>query len=255
MSIVDIHNHLLPGVDDGAKTPDESLFHLRAFHRDGVSRTAVSPHLFGWLTERNKLDARLDLLEAAFDELNVFVAGRTDVPQLHFSQEILCPTPAIARAVFRTGRPGVRDTDYALVEFGFDLRGDCTDIIRAVMSCGKRIIVSHPERFRRDGEPVTVEEITSWKQAGAALQVNGGSLIGHYGPAIEATAWRLLRAGAADLISSDHHADHRPLSPKQIFDTIVKRGGAEQARLLMSENTQRVLDGRDLAPVPGWPAE
>lgn len=255
MNIADIHNHLLPGVDDGAETFDESLFHLRAFHRDGVTRTAVSPHLFGWLAEKNRLDAQLDRLESVFDELLGFVAGRRDVPHLHFSQEILCPTPAIAQAVFRTARPGVRGTDYALVEFGFDLRGDCGDVVRAVTGCGKRMIVSHPERFRRDGRAVSVAEITTWKDAGAALQVNGGSLLGEHGSSSRTTAWRLLHAGLADIVSSDHHADQRPISPKQVYDAIVARGGAEQAQLLMSENTGRILDGRDLAAVPGWPAE
>jgi len=124
-----------------------------------------------------------------------------------------------------------------------------------VIGCGKRMIVSHPERFRRNGAPVTVEEIASWKQAGAALQVNGGSLLGHNGAAIHATAWRLLHAGLADLVSSDHHADHRTISPREVYEAIVERGGAEQAPLLMSENTARILDGRDLAAVPGWPAE
>jgi protein-tyrosine phosphatase len=255
LNIVDIHNHLLPGVDDGARTSDESLFHLRAFHREGVVRTAVSPHLFGWLSEKNQLDAHLDRLEASFDELRSYVADRADVPRLHFSQEILCPTPAVARAVFRTGRPGVRDTDYALVEFGFDLKGDCRDVVRAVSDCGKRMIVSHPERFRRDGHRVTVEEIHSWKRAGAALQVNGGSLLGDHGSSVQETAWRLLHEGVADMVASDHHADHRPLSLKDVYTEIVRRGGEEQAHLLMSENTGRVLDGLDLLAVPGWGAE
>jgi protein-tyrosine phosphatase len=255
LNIVDIHNHLLPGVDDGARTADESLFHLQAFHRDSVVRTAVSPHLFGWLTEKNKLEEQLDRLESAFEELRSHIAGRSDVPRLHFSQEILCPTPAVARAVFKTGRPGVRDTDYALVEFGFDLKGDCSDVVRAVNESGKRMIVSHPERFRRDGQRVTVDEIKSWKQAGAALQVNGGSLLGDHGSSVQATAWRLLHAGIADIVASDHHADHRPLSLKDVYTEIVRRGGEEQAHLLMSENTGRVLDGLDLLPVPGWGTE
>lgn len=255
MNIADIHNHLLPGVDDGAQSFEESLFHLRAFHRDGVVRAAVSPHLFGWLSEQEQVDAHLDRLERVFDELERFVAGRSDVPRLQLSQEILCPTPQVARAVFRNARPGVRGTDYALVEFGFDLKGDCTEVVRTVLDCGKRMIVSHPERFRRDGGRVSVTEIESWKRAGAALQVNGGSLLGDYGSSVQATAWRLLHEGLADMVASDHHADHRPVSLKEVYGAIVDRGGVEQAHLLMSENTTRVLDGRDLAPVSGWRPE
>ncbi|MGQ0814720.1 MAG: CpsB/CapC family capsule biosynthesis tyrosine phosphatase [Gemmatimonadota bacterium] len=254
MNIVDLHNHLLPGVDDGAQSFDEALRHLCALFDDGVTRLAVSPHLFGWLTqEANGLDARLDRLEQVFAELQKLVAGRPHVPQLFFSQEILCPSPEIARAVFSTDRPGVRGTRYALVEFGFDLRVDCTEIVRAVIAAGRCMIVSHPERYRRGGTPVTIEEIISWKDAGAALQVNGGSLIGDYGPAIERTAWRLLHAGLADIISTDHHADHRPVSPKRVANAIVARGGRDQAELLMAENTGRVLADVDLCTVPALP--
>ncbi|MGQ0562155.1 MAG: CpsB/CapC family capsule biosynthesis tyrosine phosphatase [Gemmatimonadota bacterium] len=254
MNIVDLHNHLLPAVDDGSQSFDESIRHLRALRADGVTRLAVSPHLFGWLTqEQNGLDARLDRLEQVFAELQAHTADYDAVPELHFSQEILCPTPEIARAVFESPRPGVRGTRYALVEFGFDLRIDCRAVVNAVSACGRRMIVSHPERYRRDGEPVSVDEIASWKLAGAVLQVNGGSLLGDYGDAIRRTAWHLLHAGLADIISTDHHADHRPVSPKRVADAIVARGGREQARLLMAENTGRVLDDVDLSSVPAWP--
>lgn len=253
-NIVDIHNHLLPGVDDGAASFDESLLHLRNLFNDGVTRLAVSPHLFGWLSEEERgLELRLDRLEAVFAELEGMCAGLTDVPRLSFSQEILCPTPDIARSVFREPRAGVRGTRYALVEFGFDIKSDCTGIIRAVLASGKRMVISHPERYRRGGQPVSLAEIASWKQAGGLLQVNGGSLLGDYGAAIAGNAWHLLHSGAADLISTDHHADNRVVSPARVARVISGRGGREQARLLMCENTGRILDDADLVTVPGWP--
>lgn len=254
IEIVDLHNHLLPGVDDGAKSMDESIRHLRLLFDDGVRKLAVSPHLFGWLTEESGgLDARMDRLEEVFLELESTAAHHGDVPELFFSQEILCPTPEIARAVFASERPGVRDSSYALVEFGFDLACDGAAVVGAVLACGKRMIVSHPERYRRNRNPVSVEEIASWKRAGAALQINGGSLLGDYGDPIRRTAWRLLRDGMADIISTDHHADHRPVSPADVARAIAAQGGKEQARLLMAENTRRILEDRDLVTVPPLP--
>lgn len=255
MNIVDIHNHLLPGVDDGARSFEESLRHLQAFHGDGVTRVAVSPHLFGWVTsEERGLDTRLDRLEEVFAELQAFLEGREDVPELYFSQEILCPSVEIAERVFSSPRPGVRGTRYALVEFGFDLPDECVEIIRAIIDSGKRVIISHPERYRRDRMPVSVDEIATWKEAGAALQVNGGSVLDQYSEAIRVTAWDLLRRGLADIISTDHHADSRVLSPARVYREIVRRGGADQAVLLMSENTGRILDDADLLSVAGFPA-
>ena len=252
-NIVDVHNHLMPGVDDGAASFDESLLHLRSLFNDGVTRLAVSPHLFGWLCEEERgLELRLDRLEQVFAELEGLCAGRLDVPRLYFSQEILCPTADIARSVFREPRAGVRGTRYALVEFGFDIESDCAEIIRAVLACGQRIIISHPERFRRGGQPVSLAEIASWKQAGALLQVNGGSLLGDYGAAIAGNAWHLLYTGAADLVSTDHHANNRVVSPARVARAIGARGGHEQAHLLMCENTGRILDDAQLVSVPGW---
>jgi protein-tyrosine phosphatase len=255
LNIVDIHNHLLPGVDDGSRSFEETLRHLQLFHADGVTRVAVSPHLFGWVTsEEHGLDMRLDRLEQVFAEVQTFVAGRSDVPELYFSQEILCTSADMARKVFSSPRPGVRGTRYALVEFGFDLPHDCIDIIQAVLASGRRIVISHPERFRRDRSPVTVDEIVTWKQAGAALQVNGGSVLGDYSEAVIRTAWELLHRGLADIISTDHHADYRHVSPARVAREIARRGGEEQARLLMSENTGRILDDEDLLSVAALPA-
>ena len=254
MNIVDIHNHLLPGVDDGSRSFEETLRHLQAFYDDGVTRLAVSPHLFGWVTNEDRgLDTRLDRLEEVFAELQSFVRGRADVPELFFSQEILCPSPDIARKLFGNPRPGVRGTRYVLVEFGFDLPDDCVAIIQTILEAGKRVIISHPERYRRDRQPVTVEEISTWKQAGAALQVNGGSLLGDYSEPIMNTAWALLRRGLADIISTDHHADYRALSPAAVAREVSRRGGAEQVVVLMSENTGRILDDLDLLSVAALP--
>lgn len=254
MEIVDLHNHLLPAVDDGSESLDESLRHLRLLFVDGVRKLAVSPHLFGWLTEEvGGLEARMDRLDEVFLELESAAQGHADVPQLFFSQEILCPTPEIARAVFANDRPGLRNSSYALVEFGFDLPNDVGAIVRTVLDSGRRIIVSHPERYRRNRGPVTVEEVVSWKRAGACLQINGGSLLGDYGEPIKRTAWRLLREGIADIISTDHHADHRPVSPADVAHAIAARGGHEQARILMAENTRRILEDLDLLSVPPLP--
>lgn len=249
-NIVDIHNHLLPSVDDGSQSFDETLRYLRAFHADGVSRLAFSPHLFGWLAEEPEgIAKRLDALDAVFEEARTRFGHRTDVPKLHFSQEILCSTPESARAVFETPRPGVRGTRYALVEFGFEIEIDCTSVVTAVIECGKRMIVSHPERYRRRRTPLSIEEILTWRDAGALLQVNGGSVLGDYGPAVEKTAWQLIEGGHAHIVSTDHHADQRVVSPAEAARVIAARCGEAAARVLLSENTGRILDDEELLPL------
>ena len=65
-AITDIHNHLLPAVDDGAQSLEESIRHLRILHGEGVQQLAVSPHLFGWLTDEGGFLQRYQELERAF---------------------------------------------------------------------------------------------------------------------------------------------------------------------------------------------
>ena len=249
--ITDIHNHLVPAVDDGAQSMDEAIRHLSALFAEGVTKLSVSPHLFGWLTdEAGAVEARLDLLEKAFAELQNVCSKRNDVPELFFGQEILCSTPQMAERVFSERRTGYRNTDYALVEFGFDLPGDVTEVVRAVLAAQRRIIISHPERYRRGRTNVHIDELRKWKAAGALLQVNVGSLLGDYGAGIQAVGWQALQEGLADVVATDHHADSRVVSPRAAFDLIAKRGRVEIAQLLMCENTTRILENRELIQVP-----
>lgn len=255
--LTDLHNHLLPGVDDGSASIDESLRHLTDLARDGVARLAFSPHLNGTLVYQDgALNDRLARLEAAFESLTTACRDRDDVPALGFGQEIYVPDPDTAARLLGDRRVGYRGTRYCLIEFGFYLgHPDCAEIVRAAIDAGRAPIVAHPERYIRDRRPVGMEEIESWARAGGILQVNGGSLIGIYGPEIEDLAWRLLETGLARLISSDHHADTRPVSPGAVARAIEARLGVDRVELLMEENPAHVLDDRETIPVQGIETE
>lgn len=256
-NLADIHNHLVPGVDDGARTLAESLHYLRALAADGVTRLAVSPHLDGRLAhEPGAARERLDRLRAGFRELRRGCAaddhgdtGGERLPELVFSQEVLVPDAHTARRILAERGVGIGKTRFVLIEFGFELGRDPLGVVRTVLEAGRWPIIAHPERYRREHGHVTFDEIGSWKEAGALLQVNGGSVLGSYGEEVEALSWRLLGAGLADLIATDHHAAARPVSPAEVGRRLAARGAGRQARLLLSENPQRVLRGEEPLPV------
>ena len=249
--LADIHNHLVPGVDDGARGLEEALRHLADLSADGVTRLAVSPHLDGRLVhEDGALEARMHRLATAFRELRAAAAARAPLPTLVFGQEILVPVPDTARRLFQHPGLGIAGTSYALIEFGFDLGEDPPGVVRAVIDAGRKPIVAHPERYRRNGGQVGLEEIRSWKDSGALLQVNAGSVLGDYGPEIQARAFSLIDDGLADLIATDHHADSRAVSPARTRHALEERGAAEQATLLLATNPRRVLDDQATLPVP-----
>ncbi len=253
-TFVEIHNHLLPGVDDGSRSLEESLRHLRSLFDDGVRRLAFSPHLFGWIAgEHGGVDGRISELRRAFEQVRRAVCDESGVPALTLGQEVLLRSAALARRVARAPDVGYAGTAYVLLEFGFDLPTDCVAIVREVLDAGRRPIVAHPERYRRDGERVDVDEVAAWKEAGALLQVNAGSLAGKYAPDIERLAWRLVHHGLADIVGSDNHADSRPQSPLEAHRLLHSAAGESLARLLLHENPGRVLDDLDPRPVPAAP--
>ncbi|MFW6079026.1 MAG: CpsB/CapC family capsule biosynthesis tyrosine phosphatase [Gemmatimonadota bacterium] len=250
----DIHNHLLPAVDDGAGSLDESLRHLHAMAACGVTRLAFSSHLHGWIAyEHGALARRLDDLEAAYDRVRAACAERDDVPaDLVFGQEILVSDPETARRLFDEPRVGFRGTDYALIEFGFHLPDDPLGVIRAVRASGRRPIIAHPERYNRDGTPADADEILAWRAEGALLQANAGSLLGRHGDGLAEHAWRLLARGAFDLIASDHHGDARPDSPDRVAARLADRGAQHLVEPLLCENPRRILGNRGTRRVEPW---
>src|SRR5215204_5975324 len=122
---VDLHNHLVPGVDDGAANVAESLDALRVLYAEGVRTLVATPHLLlPHLATDGAIGRSLDTQRRAFDRLAEAVARERDLPAI-----------------------GLGRSRTLLVEFGFDLRGSHTDVVLAVLASGRGIVIAHPERY------------------------------------------------------------------------------------------------------------
>ena len=244
--IVDLHSHLVPGVDDGADSVDEALLALEGLAAEGVGAVITTPHLLlPSLESVAALVRETDLHRRAFDALVAAAAawpGR--LPTIGLGQEIWAPDPATVRRALAAPGLGLGGGDYLLIEFGFDLRGDHLDVVKAVLECGRKIVIAHPERYRFPAGLDPLETASAWQRAGALLQINAGSLGGHYlgsSPGSRAHAWALIEQGLAHLIATDHHAANRPVSAREAWDLVVARRGAETASQLMEETPGRIL--------------
>jgi protein-tyrosine phosphatase len=242
--IVDLHSHLAPAVDDGASSVDDALLALRALAAEEVGVVVTTPHLLlPYLPSVAAVARELDRHRRAFDTVAAAIASDA-VPAFGLGQEIWAPdVPTLRRALGLPGL-GLGGTSYLLVEFGFDLAGDHLDVVGAVQDAGYRIVVAHPERYQYPDGLHPLDTAAAWRNAGALLQINAGSLGGHYErscPASRTLAWELIEAGIADLIATDHHAANRPVSVQEAWSLLVEAGRERQARELMTEVPGRIL--------------
>jgi protein-tyrosine phosphatase len=240
--VIDIHTHLLPGVDDGAATQAAAVAVLERFKADGVTRVVCTPHLEASQVSRRPLAehrVRLAALQAAI--------GPT--PELLLGCELMLDAPGLpltdATAI---GLAGTRALLVEFTRYGVPPGGGAE--LERLVGLGWRPVLAHPERYRG----CTVDDVSRWRAAGVVIQTDATLLMGR-GPAAE-LARALLGAGAIDILASDNHGDHR--SQRIAVEWLRGLGGAAQAALLTEENPRRLLGGETLAPVPplrppgGW---
>jgi protein-tyrosine phosphatase len=262
VGFADIHNHLLPGVDDGSRSMEETLRHLERFAAEGVVELAMTPHVAcpaAW--DRGGLERRMLAIYEAFEAVRIACAGREDLPRLHLGQEIFAPDSVHLEEILTQEGVGIGETGFILVEFGFEPLQRPDAVIDLATSRGYRVIVAHPERYLYDSPAAGVAACRRWVEKGAFLQANLGSLSGFYEVWTEGSAamgWRLIEEGLVHLLASDDHGDGRSqLDQRKVMRLIRERGGPRQAEILLGENPRRVLRGEDpelVEPLPSGAA-
>lgn len=231
--MIDIHTHLLPGVDDGSPNADHSALVIGRLHREGVQEIVCTPHL-------NASRAG----HAPFDEHAVLLANlRAKAPAgmtLHSGFEIMLDTASYDLTDARLGLAGSKAR---LVEFSRrGLPPDSTEQIMKIRSQGVVPVVAHPERYNG----CTTETIATWRELGAVIQCDAMALLGG-GPMTE-LARAMLSSGQVDIIASDNHGDRRTQSTAVMW--LGEFGAAHQAAVLTNDNPARLLAGEPLLPVP-----
>ena len=249
MSYVDLHLHLLPGVDDGAADEAESLAYVRRMSAEGVREATVTPHIAPHVPlDVDSIPARVTALQRRIDGEGLGV-------RLHAGGEI---HPRSARTLARDeleciaqGPPGRR---WLLVEVpfaGVDAAyvADCARL----RELGYGLLIAHPERAQdllADG----LQRLTPMLAAGALLQVNVCSLLGHHGLAVQETAVELLRGGLAHVIASDAHPGTREQTLRLGFDLAIRAGASSvQAWRLTQDHPRALLRAGIGVPVPAGP--
>ena len=233
--MIDLHSHLLPGVDDGSRTVEQSVGVLRRMAERGITDVCLTPHLRAQ-EAANAPPARHD---AAFAALR---AEAPELPRLHRGAEVMLdrPLPLDGDHMRRITLGGTR---YLLVEFPRLVSADAvTNALIRVQEAGLTSVLAHPERY----SCCSVENVAFWRGLGARMQVDATTL--HSPQARGQRARQLVAAGLADILAGDNHGDERTVAGGADF--LRAQDGTEHAELLTVQNPGAILRDEPLADVP-----
>lgn len=244
--IVDVHSHLVPGVDDGARSREEALTAIARLVDEGVTGIVTTPHIDASFILREEAFLRVrGKVEEAWAGVAAVARERFPRLRLDLGREVMLdsPTPRLEDPSVRlAGGP------YVLVEFPrLNIPPASEDALYRIRSDGYWPVVAHVERYHFHGDPLP--RLEEWRDAGAALQVNLGSLLGTFGNSARQLAWRLLAEGWVELLASDYHARGEPRIAAA-RDAVLGRGGERAWELMTKVNPRRILVGDPLTPVP-----
>lgn len=196
---VDIHSHLIPGIDDGVRTPEEALRIIVAFQKLGYTKLITTPHVMSD-AYRNTAES----IRRAHGELVQFLA----------SQGVNMTIEAAAEYYLDTGLTDMIENNEPLLTFGknyllFETNFlneplDLKEFVFLATTRGYKLVLAHPERYiYLQSNMAKAEDLLN---RGVLFQVNISSLTGYYSRAAQSTAHRLIDQGWVHFLGSDCHS-------------------------------------------------
>lgn len=247
--MIDIHAHILPGLDDGAGDLASALAMAELAVESGVRAIVATPHcnMPGRFTNYwgAPLQRHWNLFRRALEE--------AAIPLKLYSGMEVFGTPSTPALLMRGKLATLGGSRYLLIEFPFhDYAEDATQILSSLAALGCCPVVAHPERYCYVQSNPTL--INRWIRMGCLLQLNRGSLLGRFGYEAEAMAISLLDRGFATAVATDAHSPvMRTTWLMDIWELISQEYSEEAARLLMEENPLRMLQNMEIQmPEPEW---
>ena len=242
--MIDLHCHMLPGVDDGASSEKEALLMAQVAVDSGVTDVILTPHCNVPGQFRNYYDQRLEERFCRFEQLLHRENGSLTV---HRGMEVFV-TPELPRLLDNGSLLTLGGSRYLLVEFAFgEAAWFADDILRQIRRYDLIPVVAHPERyyFLQD-EP---RHLLRWADDGYILQLNKGSFFGMFGRHAAKTAHWCLDCGCLHLIGSDAHSPYcRTPRLNDVYDLVADAVSPETAQLLLHDNPAAILTGDAVYP-------
>lgn len=246
--MIDLHSHILPGVDDGADVIEESLAMIELAMEGGTSSIVVTPHS----NQEGRFEnfCSKELIDA-FDSLEQSVKKQHLSIQLYRGMEIMASEDVPEK--IKSGQLiSLNKTRYYLIEFPFEDEPErMGDILESVLQMGKIPLIAHPERYECIGRHPEI--LFEWMDMGCCAQVNKGSLLGRFGSRVAKTAQVLMEHELVTCVASDAHTSVvRTPFMADVKEVMEEKYGYHYAKKLLHDNPKAILEDREIS-FTGYP--
>ncbi len=235
--MVDIHSHILYGLDDGAVDRDQSLAMLEVAVAGGTTDIVATPHAnieYKW--QPDVIEERIaDLQSAAGDSIRI-----------HRGCDFHLAFDNIQDALAHPNKYTINHRNYLLVEFSDLLIPKTTDeVFRQMLNAGMVPVITHPERNQLI--QLRLQKLEEWVEAGCLLQVTALSFLGRFGRRAKSFSDLLLKKRIVHIVASDaHDTKHRPPVLGEARRYVAKAAGEALAEALFVTNPAATLTGEPI---------
>lgn len=235
--MIDIHMHLIPGVDDGAESVEMALVMMARAGQQGISRVVATPHSSAFHDSEERV-------KSAFREISAAAENVCPDMKLYLGCEVYCEAGNMDHVLeaLASGRyPTMNGTKYVLMEFSMWVEPEHAAVcVEALAKAGYMPIIAHMERYRYLRGNMALAD--RFRETGALIQLNAYSLFEEMDASIRAWAQRLVLERKADFLGTDaHRTYHRPPSAAMGLNWLYENVDQEYADFIAWKNAEQRL--------------
>lgn len=225
--MTDVHTHVMPFVDDGSDSFENSLALVKLLESEGVDKIILTPHY-----KKGRYEPTPERLNEEFNNFSKQVSDSGAKVELYLGEEVFCDK-GIYELIKQNKILTLNGTQYLLIEFDYFNYTDIADFVFNLKTLGYIPVIAHVERYTY----LDVDTLIEIKSQGALIQVNSSSVIGESGKKMQKKVLATIKSGIVDFVSTDIHYK-RQSSIKKAYKIVEKKFGKKVAEDLFTNNAK-----------------